>query len=158
MTAARAAVVLATVFVGACAEAEHSFGETDVAAVRAVEEAYRAGWEANDPDAVMATLTDDAVIMPAGAEPIRGNSAIRAYWWPADGSTTTIGRYEISVDEVFGDGDVALLRGRGALAFDYTSPEGETSAFTSNAVHLSVYTRGEDGRWRIARRAWSALR
>lgn len=134
------------------------FSAGDEAAVRAAEEAYRAAWATNDSAAVMATLSTDAVLMPAGLEPIQGDSAIRAFWWPADGSSTTIESYEISVDEVQGSGDLAYLRGRGRLAFVYRSADGEASELSSESVHLSVFRRGADGRWRIARRIWSPLR
>ncbi len=130
----------------------------DRAAVRALEESYRTAWLANDSAAVMATLVSDAVLMPAGVEPLVGDSAIRAYWWPDDGSRTTITRYDIDLDEVDGSGDLAYVRGRGLLEFTYVGPGGEASDLASEAAHLSIARRGEDGRWRIIRRAWSRLR
>lgn len=142
----------------ACAPPDAGFTNEDEAAVRALEEAYRTGWLANDSAAVMATLAPGAVLMPAGMQPLVGDSAIRSYWWPDDGSQTTIDAYEIAVEEVEGSGDLAYLRGRGSLEFTYRSATGEVSRLTSEAVHVSVARRGEDGRWRIARRAWSAIR
>lgn len=50
------------------------------------------------------------------------------------------------------------LRGRGTLAFTHRDAAGATTRVTSEAVHLSVARREEDGEWRIARRAWSRLR
>lgn len=150
---AGAAAVLA-----ACSAPGPAFTTEEEAAVRAVEEAYRTAWLANDSAAVMATLAPGAVLMPAGMEPLVGDSAIRAFWWPDDGSETTITSYGITVEEVEGSGDLAWLRGRGDLAFTYRGPDGEVSELTSRAVHLSVARRGEDGEWRIARRAWSAIR
>ncbi len=142
----------------ACASPSQRFSAEDDAAVRALEEAYRSGWAANDSSAVMATLGRGAVLMPAGLEPIRGDSAIRAFWWPNDGSTTTIESYELTVEEVQGSADLAYVRGRGSLAFIYRSADGEETSLTSEAVHLSVASRGEGGEWRIASRAWSAIR
>ncbi|NIP80836.1 MAG: SgcJ/EcaC family oxidoreductase [Gemmatimonadetes bacterium] len=146
------------ILLAACAPPAPGFTAADEADVRALEEAYRTAWLANDSAAVMATLAPDAVLMPAGVEPLEGESAIRAYWWPDDGSGTTITSYEVTVEEVTGSGDLAYLRGRGGLAFTYTDPAGATSELTSRAVHLSVARRGENGEWRIARRAWSAIR
>lgn len=152
-------ISLATIVLAltACAPAAASFTAEDEAAVRALEEAYRAGWLANDSAAVMSTLAPGAVLMPAGMEPLVGGSAIRAYWWPDDGSETTIESYEIEIAEVEGSGDLAYLRGRGSLAFTYRDPGGEVSRLTSEAVHLSVARRGPDGEWRIVRRAWSRI-
>ena len=142
----------------ACATGQGGFTAADEANVRALEEAYRTGWLANDSVAVMATLAEDAVLMPAGVEPLVGDSAIRSYWWPNDGSETTVKSYEITVDEVEGDGDLAYLRGRGSLEFRYRDAAGTVSDLTSEAVHLSVAERGQEGRWLISRRAWSAIR
>ena len=146
------------VTVAGCAASEESFSADDEAEVRALEEAYRGAWLTNDSSAVMATLALDAVLMPGGLEPIQGDSAIRAYWWPADGSSTMIESYEIVVHEVHGSGDLAFLRGHGMLAFEYRSSTGATSRITSEATHLSVAQRNVNGEWRIARRAWSAIR
>lgn len=142
----------------ACAPSRTDFTAEDEAAVRTLEEAYRTAWLANDSAAVMATLAPGAVLMPAGLEPLVGDSAIRAYWWPDDGSETTIESYEIAVEEVEGSGELAYLRGRGSLAFTHRDSSGTVDRLSSEAVHLSVARRGEDGRWRISRRAWSAIR
>ena len=144
--------------VTACTPAQTAFTPLDEADVRALEEAYRMGWLANDSGAVMATLAPDAVLMPAGVQPLIGESNIRPYWWPPDGTVTTIKSYEIDVDEVEGSGDFAYLRGRGSLEFTYQDAGGEVSDLTSQAVHLSVARRGKDGQWLIFRRAWSAIR
>lgn len=80
--------------------------------MRTLDERYRAGWLANDSAAVMAVLAPDAVLMPAGMEPLRGDSAIRDFWWPAGGSRTTITAYDIAVEEVAGSGSLAFFRGR----------------------------------------------
>ena len=123
-----------------------------------MEEAYRTGWLSNDSAAVMATLAPGAVLMPAGVPPLVGDSAIRSYWWPSDGSITTIDSYEIEVAEVEGSGDMAYLRGNGSLAFTYQDAEGEVSHLTSRAAHLSIAHRADDGTWWITRRSWSAIR
>jgi ketosteroid isomerase-like protein len=152
-------LLLTTVIVlSACVPSYPDFTPDDEAAVRALEEAYRIGWLSNDSAAVMATLAPDAVLMPAGVPPLIGDSAIRLYWWPSDGSVTVIEGYEIEVEEVEGSGDMAFLRGRGSLAFTYQDAEGEISHLTSRAVHPSVAQRADDGTWWITRRSWSAIR
>lgn len=135
----------------ACSASSPTFTADDEAAVRALEEAYRSGWLANESEAVMSTLASDAVLMPAGVQPLIGEPAIRDYWWPADGSLTTIDAYRIEVDELAGSGDLAYLRGRGELEFTYRDANGDVSQLSSRAVHLSVAQRGEDGSWRIIR-------
>lgn len=132
--------------------------EAEEEAVRAVERAYVEGWEANDPEAVMATLARGTVLVPDGMAPIRGDSAIRAFWWPDDGSETRVTAYRTSVEEVGGSGSVAYLRGSGDLAFDWReAPDGAWRSFTSRSAWLAVLRRGEDGAWRMTHRMWHAL-
>ena len=154
----RIRLAASVMILAACSSADGGFTVEDKAAVRALEEAYRNGWLANDSVAVMATLAPGAVMLPAGVQPLVGDSAIRRYWWPSDGSETTIESYTIAVAEVEGSGNLAYLRGRGSLEFTYRDAAGAVSRLTSEAVHLSLARRGADGTWRIARRAWSAIR
>jgi ketosteroid isomerase-like protein len=157
-TLMRSLLLTTLVALSACAPPPTAFTADDEAAVRALEEAYCTGWLSNDSAVVMATLAPGAVLMPAGVPPLVGDSAIRRYWWPGDGSVTTIDSCEIQVAEVEGSGDMAYLRGTGSLAFTYQDAEGEVSQLTSYAVHLSVAERADDGRWWITRRSWSAIR
>ena len=154
----RSLLVAVTLVMSACGSTQVSFTAADEQAVRALEEAYRTGWLANDPAAVMSTLDPEAVLMPAGLRPLIGHASIQDYWWPDDGSATTIHAYEIVVDELEGSGDLAYLRGRGSLDFTYQDPAGVVSRLASEAVHLSVARRDETGKWIIVRRSWSAIR
>lgn len=138
----------------ACGGRPATFTVDDEAAVRSLEESYRTAWLANDSAGVMATLAADAALLPDGSEPVEGGAAIRAYWWPDDGSETMIESYEVEIHEVEGSGDLAYLRGRGSLTFTYRPPEGAESRIESESVHLSIVRRDADGRWRIIRRAW----
>lgn len=140
----RGFIAASVMMLAVCASADAGFTAEDEAAVRALEEAYRTAWLANDSAAVMATLARGAVMMPAGVQPLVGESAIRRYWWPSDGSETTIESYEIAVEEVDGIGDLAYLRGRGSLEFTYRDAAGEVSRLTSESVHLSIARRVEN--------------
>ena len=153
-----AAALLSLVLAIGCAPGPDGSGglsEGDRERARAVERAYVTGWEANDSAAVMATLTPDAVLIPDRMAPIRGDSAIRAYWWPADGSATRVTSYETRVDEVGGSGAVAYLRGAGELEFDWRPhPDSSWSSFSSASAWLSLLRRGTDGTWAISHRMW----
>jgi ketosteroid isomerase-like protein len=85
--------------------------------VRAVTLAYRDAWLANDSVAVMATLTDDAILLPSGMIPIVGSAAIKAFWWPAGARPTKILAMDLSIEEVGGEGGAAYVRGRGSVTF-----------------------------------------
>lgn len=123
----------------------------DRVAVAAAQRAYVEAWRANDPDAVMATLTDDAVLIPhLGDDPVRGAEAIRGFWFPADGPASEVIHFVSSVEEIRVGGDLAVVWRRFELAF---SVDGTTYRNAGN--YLSVLVRDEAGAWRIGRHIWN---
>lgn len=118
-------------------------------AVLAADWAYAKTWLANQPDAVMRTLSDDAVIVPSGAPAIEGSEAIREFWWPSDQPTTTVTGFAVRQLEVGGLPGFAYVRGDYSLSFDYDGVQ-----FESEGTYLSLLRRGDRG-WRISHRMWS---
>lgn len=152
-----AAVLLAIGAVAGCsASVSIESADRDLEAVRAVADAYVDGWLQNDADAVMATLAPDAVLMPLGSVPIRGEGAIRAFWWPAAGPTTRITRYVDSIDELEVDGDLAYVRGTAEFGFTWEQDD-EIVEQTSKSAYLMTLRRGEAGTWQINNRMWGRL-
>jgi uncharacterized protein (TIGR02246 family) len=117
---------------------------------------YRDAWRANDAALVMATLTRDAVLLPSSLEPIVGEKAIRDFWWPSDGPSTTVISMEQIVDDVAADNGLAIVRGRGAVDFILTQGNKKESR-TARHTFLNVVRRQADGSWLIAERMWSDL-
>ena len=130
------------------------FTGQDEAAVRAVVEAYRTAWLKGDATAVLNTLTEDAVLLPArGARPIVGRDAIARYWWPAGAPPTRITRLEITVDGLAGDCGIAHAYGRDDVA--WTQVEGGAArAHGHPGTYLDVFRKSPDGAWRISRHMW----
>jgi ketosteroid isomerase-like protein len=149
--------VLAACVAGAePAQEDEAAAHDDVAAVRALEEAYVAAWVANDRAAVMATLADSAAIIPTGMQPITERHAIEEFWWPAAGPATTVTAYTTAIDDIGVGGDLAWVRGRGDLAFTLAAPDGSRTEHRSRNVFLMVARRDAAGAWRIAQRMWSS--
>jgi len=117
---------------------------------------YAAAWRANDRAALLELLADDVVLMPAGLHPIVGRKAAEAFWFPDDGSTTTITAFEVRIDEVDGAGDFAWVRARSEFTFRYEEG-GQSATQTSRTMSLTLLRRRADGAWRIARRIWGPL-
>lgn len=128
----------------------------DVAKIRAVNEAYAAAWLKNDPEAVMSTLSNDAVLIPQGNRPVVGIESIKKFWWPADGSRTTIKTFSITTDEIGGDGDVGFVRGTFQFSFSYED-KGKINDLTNAGNYMMILKRQSDGNWRISRRMWGDL-
>ncbi len=156
----RTTFFLATIFLGWLAlntsvapAAAQVFSAAEQREIEAAHAAYGAAWLANDRAAVLATLAEDVVLMPSGMAPIEGRAAAEAFWWPDDGSTTTITGYRSTIEDVRGNGAVAVVRARSSMSFTWAKA-GEASEQTTGSMSLSVVERGADGRWRITVRMW----
>jgi len=136
------------------ADCSPTLSEKDAAAVRGVIEAYRTAWLRGDAHGVMATLTADAVLLPAhGAKPVIGTDAITKYWWPGGGPTTTITKLDITVEQVGGDCRVAHAHGRDDVAWT-VEENGTTRTYGHPGTYLNVFKRQADGSWRISHHMW----
>jgi uncharacterized protein (TIGR02246 family) len=125
--------------------------EDDAQAIRQVHEAYHVAWLANDSAAVMAALTEDAVLMPHhGVLPVEGAGAIKQFWWPPESPPARITEFTSDVEEMTGSGTLAYLRGRFTLAFEY---EGET--YSNSGNFLRIFRKRGDGSWRMSRSIWN---
>lgn len=142
-------LTLAGLYGGADARAQ-SLTPDDIAAVRAAAAAYEAAWLSNDPERVMETLTDDAVIVPSGLPALAGKDAIRGFWWPAGAAPTVVTEFTAAQDEVGGHGDVAFVRGTFTLRFTYDAAD-----YANGGTYLTLLRRQPTGAWRISHRTWS---
>ena len=77
-----------------------SLSTEDEQQIRALEQAYVDAWLRDDTAAILATLSPDVVLMPGGSHPLVGLDAAREFWWPNDGSRTTITTYTTTIDEI----------------------------------------------------------
>jgi ketosteroid isomerase-like protein len=119
--------------------------------------AYRDAWLAGDPRAVMATLVKEAVLLPSGLEPVVGEEAIRAFWWPAGGPPTKVSAMELELQGVAGNSDLAHAWGSGSLTFAYQQ-DGQEHVVSVRSTFLNVLEKQGDGQWKTVCRMWSDLR
>ena len=124
----------------------------DVDAIKAADRAYAKAWLANDPAMVMATLTEDAVLMPSGIPTLNGTSQIRAFWWPDDSPPATVTDFDIVQQEVGRNGDLAFVRGSFMLRFEY-----EGDLFSNIGDYMSLMRCVSNGSWKISHRVWNDL-
>jgi ketosteroid isomerase-like protein len=129
----------------------------EVRKIRAINEAYVQSWLKDDRQGVLNTFTPDAVIIPSGNAPIVGFEAMKRFWWPDDGSRTTIKTYTNTIDEISGSGGLAYVRGTSYLVFSYEK-SGEKAEYETKGVFLMILQKQADAQWRITRRIWTDLR
>jgi len=105
--------------------------------------AFAAALERGDVEGALEMWTRDATILSADGEPVRGREAVGAALRSliANGA-----RVEIELTRTITAGDVAV--GLGTLTLSGRAHDGgEYSQRSSSTV---IYSRGADGRWRIA--------
>ena len=134
---------------------QHDQGLTgrDSSAIEAVRSAYVQAWLADDTSGVLATLDSQAVLLPPGRLPVKGAREIRTFWWPADGSHTTITAFDWTLEEMTGTPRLAFTRGISTVVWRYEKDTVRVERTTRNA-NLTILGRGTDGRWRILRQMW----
>jgi ketosteroid isomerase-like protein len=141
----------------ACAacSATGSRPETPAAAVdpspRRAHEAYVAAINSNDVDAVLDMLSADVVLLVANHSPVVGKDAVKL--WVADHFDRYRTRWEKSVEEYMVFGEWAF--GRYSWRTIVTPKAGGSTSY-DKGWGLIVYHHDADGRWRVARDAWSA--
>ena len=121
---------------------------------RTLSDRDRAAILALDTAGVLALFHPDAVLLPPGGRPVEGVRAIRAYWWPEDGSHTRITAFTRELAEVQGTPDLAWFRGDAALRWVYAN-NGKEASQTSRSTDLVLLAPDSAGGWRIIRQMWS---
>jgi ketosteroid isomerase-like protein len=124
--------------------------------ILALDSAFVRGWLRDDTTAVLNIFAADAVLQPPNVAPVTGHAAIRAYWWPSDGSRTKIRAFEHRIVEMIGSSTFAIVRGTSTLQWSYTK-DGKTTENTSRSNDLRVYAMDAAGSWRVIRQAWTAM-
>lgn len=125
----------------------------DSNAIEAVRAAYVRAWLKDDTAAVLATLDTAAVLLPPGQPPVVGHGDIRAFWWPTDGSHTTITAFTWTADEIAGTPELAYTRGISNVSWRYEK-DTVRSAQSTRSVSLTILAPDAEGQWRIVRQMW----
>jgi ketosteroid isomerase-like protein len=146
-------VVLAGLLTACAARPATSLAAADSAAIRATQAAFVGAWLRDDTSAVLATLDSSAVLLPPRQQPVIGQAAIRAHWWPNDGSRTKITAFELTVDEVKGSGSRAFTRGISTVSWTFDKDTLHQTS-TSRSPSLTLLRRSDDGRWLITHQMW----
>ena len=130
--------------------ASQQLAPADDASIRRACAAYVSAWLANDKPAVLATLADDAVLLPAHGRPaVVGKPAIEAFWFPPASPPSSVDAFTSVVDEVGGVTGFGWARGSFDLTFTY---DGKTRS--QHGTYLMLFRREADGVWRITHRMW----
>lgn len=117
-------------------------GEESVASLMQTSRDWSKVAQTGDVDKIADYFADDAIIVPAGEQPVRGKQAIRAYLAEAK----KIPGFQIRWEPIEGKvaGDMGYLLERTQMTM--TGPEGTPVTDTMQAV--TVWRKAPDGSWK----------
>src|SRR5215472_8923445 len=122
----------------------------DVAALRAVDDAWMAAYNKGDADAVSALYADDATLMPPDVPAAQGQTAIHSFFVTDIAASQRAG-YTFSITGT-SDGAVAGSWGWASGAY---AVKDKTGATVDTGKYLSVYKKVND-KWYYVRDLWSS--
>jgi len=126
-------------------------GATADGTARHAHEAYTTAINSNNLDSVLAIVTDDVAFLSPNEPVVAGKAAFRS-WAQAYLKAYTIHWDKTSTDlTVAGDWAFELYSYR-----EHDTPKGGGAAVTDTGKGLVIYHHDADGRWRVARDAWSS--
>lgn len=118
--------------------------DRDLAALRAVHDAWISAYTGGDVAALERFYTDDSVIMPDGRPAYRGWNEIRAFFAPGFERWNYAARADLQFLDVSGD----LGTARGIVTLTFT-PKAGGAPFSREMRYLIVFRRERRGEWRI---------
>ncbi|HET9693791.1 MAG TPA: SgcJ/EcaC family oxidoreductase [Steroidobacteraceae bacterium] len=122
------------------------------AAVEAATAAFHQALRTNDADAFMSFIADDVVLMPPGEAPVRGKSAVKAWY---DGFLTQYRTTSLKLAdvEVFVGDDWATEVGTYEWGL---APTAGGAPIVDRGNYMQVWQRRPDGQWRFAREVFNS--
>ena len=117
---------------------------------------YIEGWKTMNKEMVMSLFEEDAIIQPNRLKPIQGKENIKAFWFPNDGSVTTI--HNFNTKEIAFQTMDTLAIATYTSNLDWSYKKGETiMARDQKGVNTVIYRKQLDGSWKIWRRMWTDI-
>lgn len=118
-------------------------------AIAAANAAFAKSFNAGDAAAVASHYTEDASVLPPGANRADGRAAIEAFWKGAiDGGLKNLTLKGIKVGA---RDDLAYEDG----VFTLDVPGSNGAMTTINGKYIVVWKKGSDGAWRLYRDIWN---
>ncbi len=123
--------------------------EDAAAAIEEAAMAWEAAFNGGDGKGVAALYTDDAVLLPPGAERVDGQAAIAEFWQGAIDAGLTDA--DLDTVEVVEDGNLAYEVGTVTL----TAPTSDGGSAPVSGKYIVVWQQADDGAWRLHRDIWN---
>jgi len=134
------------IVVAGCQQPGPGLTQADEAAIGAVSEAHGRHSLAGELNGVVETFAEDAVYLPPNQPAVVGRSDIGSEL----AELPRVTGYNASVEEIDGQGDLAVMRGTYSLAFQ------SGSRLTDSGKYVYVMRRQSGGSWLIVWAIWNS--
>ena len=127
----------------------------DAAAIRKINKAYLNNWLENNEAGVLDLFEAGARISPSSLCPMDSLKNLRQFWFPKDGSTTTIHRFE--ADEIslkIISNELACTTQKTILEWSYKKGATQMGRI-QEGIELTVFRKQKNGSWKIWRKLWT---
>lgn len=126
-----------------------AFAQSAEQAIEKQLDAFEAAFDAGDGKALAELYTEDAVLLPPGAERVEGRAKIAEFWQGAmDAGLKDPSLEAVEVVE-FDDHAYEV----GALSITAPGDDGEPASVSGK--YMVIWQRGDDGAWRLHRDIWN---
>lgn len=126
-----------------------AFAQSAEEAVKEGLDAWEAAFNAGDGKALADLYTEDAMLLPPGAERIEGRGKIAEFWQGA--IDAGLADPSLEAVEVVESGDLAYEVG----TLSITAPGEDGEPMPASGKYIVIWQRGDDGTWRLHRDIWN---
>lgn len=127
---------------------KNSLLDSDLTAIRNQSATFQRLAEANDWDAWIELVADNAVYLPPTESAVVGRSAIRE-WIDA---FPHVDEMTLTINDIIGEGELAVVRG--SFATTVTGDDGVS--VSDHGKYIEVWGKQADGSWRLVRDIWNS--
>lgn len=129
---------------------------TDEKEIRKINDDYTSAWLKGDEKGVLSLFEEGARIQPSSLCPIDSLPNIKAFWFPADGSVTTIDRFTNDISYLKIDSSIAYATHESILDWSYQKDTSRMKV-AQKGIATTLYRKQPDGHWKIWRQMWSDI-
>ncbi|NER13045.1 hypothetical protein GWK08_06315 [Leptobacterium flavescens] len=150
------AVLFVSLILGCGDTQKEKFDSTDETAIRQIHEDYVSGWLETDEEKIMGLLEENSRIQPNRLAPIEGKDKIREFWFPKDGSKTTINEYKTEIISLDILDSLAITTHSSLLDWSYQK-DSTNFGMRQKGFNTTLYRKQKNGSWKIWRSMWTDI-
>lgn len=150
-----AVILLLTTLIIACKSNDESAENLKATDAEKVYDQYVANWLDQDSAGLMNIVMEDCVLMPSNIPPVMGKDAIQKFWFPDNGSKTTINTFTSSLisSNIVHD-SMAVTVHEVFMDWNYDLDSLHMGKL-QRTITTTIFKKQFDAQWKMWRQSWS---